>query len=55
MCMRVRGGRSIREEIGACAWVTDCMSRLQAVARDEAGKRLRDLTDQFQIPGNSQF
>lgn len=55
LCMRVRGGRSIREEIGACAWVTDCMSRLQAVARDEAGKRLRDLTDQLQIPGNSQF
>lgn len=53
MCLRVRDGGSIREEIGVCAWVTDYMSRLQAVARDEARKRLRDLTDQLEIPGNS--
>lgn len=53
VCVRVRGGASIREEIGACVWVTDCVSRLQAMARDEARRRLRNLTDQLQIPGNS--
>lgn len=55
---RVRGpgaGGGSREEDGVCAWVIDCASRLQAVARDEARKTLRGLIHQLQILGKPQF